>query len=207
MRRRLSVVAAVCAVAGMCAAIAQGDEEPSPPGEGMTPITAIEPSAAEALAVLDRPRAPADALPAEIAARLAAHAKFGMNPDLSRLALGQVTNSLYVIPASGHVCVALTVGEGVGMSCPTTNAIANGQAGPVVGTINDGGAIAILGLVPNGVETVTVRTDESSAVVETSNNTYYAVVDAAASLQDVSYDGPSGEVTWPIHSPLSVVEQ
>jgi hypothetical protein len=191
----------------MCTAIARGDEEPAPPGEGVAPITAIEPSAAEALAVLDTPRGSADALPTEIAGRLAAHARFGMNPDLSRLALGQVANSLYVIPASGHVCVALTVGEGVGMSCPTTAAIADGRAGPVVGTISDGDALAILGLVPNGVETVTVRTDESSTVVEASANTYYTVVDATASLQSVSYDGPSGEVTWPIHSPLSVFEQ
>lgn len=207
MRRRLSIAAAVCVLAGICAAIAQGDEEPLPPGEGVTRIAAIEPDAAEALAILDTPRTAADALPTEIAERLADHSKFGMNPDLSRLALGQAANSLYVIPASGHVCAALTVGDGIGMSCPTTDAIANGQAGPVVGTINDGDALAILGLVPDGVETVTVRTGESSTVVEAANNTYYAVVDDAASLQSVSYDGPSGEITWPIHSPSSVVDQ
>jgi len=207
MRTRLSIFVTVCALAVAGTAIAQGDEE-SPPGDGMQPITAIEPDAAAVLAVLDRPRASSDALPVQTAGRLAEHAKFGMNPELSRLAIGQATNSLYLIPATEHVCVALTIGDGVGMTCPATDAIASGQAGPVVGTINEGGTIAILGLVPDGVESVTVREGESGGeitVLETTNNAYYTVVDAGASLHSVSYNGPSGEVAWPIHSPSSVV--
>lgn len=138
--------------------------------------------------------------------RIAA-ANFGLNPELSRLAIGQATNSVYLIPAHDHICVALTAGEGVGMTCPTTEQVATGQAGPVVGTVG-GGAIAIFGVVPDGVDAITLETGvANSDVLEVANNAYYAVVEAGTVLRSVGYEGPSGGVEWPIHSPATVFDE
>jgi hypothetical protein len=200
----MMAIAGALLAAGSVAAIAHGDEEPPLPGEGTEQVTTIEGDALGALGVLREERAASDALPEGVVAPLAENARFGMNPALSRLAIGQAMNSVYVIPANGHVCVGLTVGEGIGMTCTPTADLADAKASPVAGTV-DGGAIAIFGLVPDGVESVTVDAGASGASeVETTNNAYYTVVEAGTVLRSVSYTGPDGQVDWPIHSPETV---
>jgi len=179
-------------------AIAGGDST-NPPSEGVPQVQEIEPGAKEAMAVLERGRVVADALPAELAARMDARADFGMNPSLSRLSIGNMTNSVHVIPARDHVCASLTVGEGASVICPSTDDIASGNSAPatVVLTTRD---IGIYGIVPDGVESVSVGPTE----VDVDSNAYYTVVPAGTPLGAVSYEGPSGRVEFAVHDPSSL---
>lgn len=206
LRRYLPFAAvAVVLLALSVGAIADTDES-NPPGAGVPQITEIEPEAREAMAVFDRPRGEGDALNANLATRMDAHADFGMNPSLSRLSIGNLSHSVYVVPADDHVCAVLTLGEGANLSCPTTEAIAAGQAAAAT-VVVETGDIAIYGLVPNGVDSVAVRTGTSeSKDIEAANNSYYTVVPAGTPLRTVRYTGPSGPVEFPIYDPSLVGE-
>ena len=208
MRQRylpVTLLATVLVVAVSAAAIAT-DDGSNPPSDGPSQVTAIEPEAKEAMAVLDEARTTEDGLPAVLAAKMDEHSDWGMNPSLSRLSIGNMTNSLYVIPASGHVCAALTVGEGANLSCPPTADIAAGTARAATVTLETGG-IGIYGLVPDGVESVSVQTGTSdSTAVATQGNAYYTVVPAGTPLRTVGYTGPSGSVEFPIYDPAEVFE-
>lgn len=206
-RKYLPIVTAILAVLGISAVAATaGGDSSNPPGNGVPQVEAIEAEAEQAMTVLRAPRDAVDALPADVSERMDAHADFGMNPALSRLAIGNATNSLYVIPASGHVCASLTVGEGANVACPTTPDIADGKVGPATVTLVTGG-IGIYGLVPDGVDSVSVQTDGSEPEeVATEDNAYFAVVPAGTPLESVSYTGPSGAVEFPIYDPRSVLD-
>jgi hypothetical protein len=201
----LSVVAvAVFAVAAV-GAIADGDDS-NPPSDGATQITSIQADARAAMSLLAGHRVAVDALPEGVADEIDEEADFGMNPDLSRLSIGNATNSVYVVPARDHVCATLTVGQGANLICPSTDEVAEGRAAPSTVTLPTGG-IAIYGLVSDDVESVAVQTGTSdSAEVLVENNTYYTVVPAGTQLRTVSYVGPSGPVEFPIYDPRSAIE-
>ncbi|HEX2160835.1 MAG TPA: hypothetical protein VHF88_03345 [Thermoleophilaceae bacterium] len=184
-------------------AIADPDES-NLPGAGMPQATEIDPEAREAMAVLDRPREAADAMSPDLAERIDARADFGMNPGLSRLSIGNATNSVYVIPANGHVCAALTVGEGANLSCRSNETIAGGKAAAAT-VVLETRDIAIYGIVPDGVESVSVHSGASEpSVVPTEGNAYYTVVPAGTPLKGVSYAGPSGPVEFPLYDPSRI---
>jgi hypothetical protein len=206
LRRRLAVTVVALgalAVSGV-AAVAQDGE--TAPGQGVAQVTSIDPEARDAMAMLDSTRTATDALPAAVARPLDENADFGMNPDLSRLAIGNATRSVYVIPADGHVCAALASGDSTNLSCPETAQVADGTSGATTVTV-DGGSIAIYGIVPDGVSTVTVKTGTStSTAVGVDHNAYYTVVPGGTALRSVSYTGPSGEVEFPIYDPSLAFE-
>jgi hypothetical protein len=199
-------IAAFVALAAMAvAAVAQGGG--TPPGEGVTQVTAIEQQAHEAMDVLDTPRGQGDALPSEVADSLDEHAKFGMNPDLSRSAIDTAANDVHVVPADDHVCTTLTIGDGASISCPATEDVASGDVGPTVVTL-EGGAIGIYGIVPDGISSVTVETGESdSDVVEVTANAYFTALPEGTPLRTLSYTGPSGVVEFTLHDPAVVFEE
>jgi hypothetical protein len=189
---------------GAAAAVASG-ENGSSPSMGHEQVQSIDGAAATAVGVLREQRSSTDGMPPQVAARMAAHAPFGMNPALSRRAIGNATNSVYVIPARGRVCASLTVGDGANLICPSTGDVASGRSAPATVTIETGG-IAVYGIVPDGVASVTVRTAGSSAVVATERNAYYTVVPGGTELRTVAYEGPSGPVEFPVHDPSAVFE-
>ncbi len=199
----LGVVTALVAVAATGAVA--GDDESNPPSKGHAQVEVVELAAAQALSVLTESRSATDSLPPELAARMDRHAPFGMNPALSRVAIGNATNSVYVIPASEHVCAVLTMGEGANLSCPTTEDVASGDAAPTTVGL-EGRDIAIYGLVPDGVDSVSVRTAASSIAVETERNAYYAVLPAGTALRTVAYDGPGGPAEFTVHDPSAIAE-
>lgn len=199
----LGVVTTLLAVAA--AGAVAGDDESNPPSRGHAQVQAVEPDAAQALSVLTEARGAADSLPPEIAARMDRHAPFGMNPALSRVAIGNATSSVYVIPASDHVCAVLTMGEGANLSCPALEDVASGDVAPTTVGL-EGRDIAIYGLVPDGVDSVSVRTAASSIEVETERNAYYTVLPAGTALRTVTYDGPSGLVEFTVHDPSAAFE-
>jgi hypothetical protein len=199
-------VVAVVLLSASVGAIADTDET-NPPSAGVPQVREIEPEAREAMAVFDRGRGSADALRDELATKMDAHADFGMNPALSRVSIGNATSSLYVIPARGRVCATLTFGEGANVICPPTGDIAAGRAAPatvVLGT----GDIAVYGIVPDGVDSVSVQTGQSaSTTVEAEGNGYYTVVPAGTTLRTVRYTGPSGEAEFPIYDPSRIMRE
>ena len=196
----LTLLAIASLVAVSATAIATGDES-NPPSDAPSQITEIEPEAKEAMAVLNRDRTAGDALPAALATKMDEHSDFGMTPGLSRLAIGNMTNSVYVIPANGHVCASLTVGDGANLTCPPAGDVAAGTASAATVTLETGG-IGIYGLVPDGVESISVQTATSEAIhVATENNAFYTVVPAGTPLRTLRYTGPSGPVEFPIYDP------
>jgi hypothetical protein len=197
-----AAIAAVLLVASV-GAVADPDES-NPPGDGVPQVTEIEPEAREAMDVLDESRGAEDALPAQVAAPMDAQADFGMNPDLSRLSVGNATSSVYVVPADDHVCVTLTVGEGANLVCPPTADIASGRAAPATVVLTTGD-IAVYGAIPDGVESVEVHTGTSTSTrVAAEGNVYYTVAPAGTRLRKVTYDGPEGVVEFPIFDPSAV---
>jgi hypothetical protein len=199
-------VVAVVLLAVSVGAIADTDET-NPPSAGVPQIHEIEPEATEAMAVLERSRGSADALRDDLATKMDAHADFGMNPALSRVSIGNATSSLYVIPARGHVCATLTVGDGANVSCPRTGDIAAGRAAPAT-VVVETGDIAVYGIVPDGVDSVSVQTGRSeSATVETEGNGYYTVIPAGTPLRTVRYTGPSGGAEFPLYDPSLIMKE
>ncbi len=181
------------------------DDESGPPGADDARISAIEPDAKEALDVLDQRRVVGDALPEDLTERMDENANYGMNPDLSRLSIANATHSVYVLPANDRVCAALTIGEGANLSCRSTGEVADGEAGAATVLVSTG--IAVYGLVPDGVESVSVQTGtDESTLLDVENNAYYTVVPAGTALRMVRYVGPSGPVEFPIYDPVQALE-
>jgi hypothetical protein len=206
-KRYLILICAPIALlfAGAVGVGATGDDS-NPPSTDTAQVAAVEEDAREALGVLDQSRGPGDALPEDVASQMKERQSFGMNPSLARRAIGNVTNSVYVIPARGHVCVSLTDGDGATVICPTTDEVAAGNAHPATVALA-GGGIAIYGVVPDGVGSVLVHTGaDDSAEVAVDGNTYYTVVPSGTQLRKVSYAGPSGPVAFDIHDPLRAME-
>jgi hypothetical protein len=206
MTKRYSVitVTALLLAVGAAGAVAAGDDN-ARPSAGHERAQSVDPSAAAAIGLLREQRTSADDMPGQVAARIAANAPFGVNPGLSRLAIGNATSAVYVIPASGHLCASLTVGDGASLTCPSTGDVAGGRAAPVTVTVETGG-IAIYGIVPDGVESVTIRTADSATELATERNAYYTVVPRGTALRSVGYDGPGGQVEFPAHDPSAALE-
>jgi hypothetical protein len=201
----LSVILAVTLLCVAAVGAIAVDDESNPPGADDARISAIEPDAKEALDVLDQQRGLGDALSEDLTERMDKNASYGMNSDLSRLSIANATHSVYVLPADDHVCAALTIGEGANLSCRSTEEVADGKTGAATVLVSTG--IAIYGLVPDGVGSVSVQTgtDESTRL-DVENNAYYTVVPAGTALRTVRYVGPSGPAEFPIYDPVKVLE-
>jgi hypothetical protein len=207
LRRYLPIAVVAAFVLALSVGAIASTDESNPPSAGVPQITEIEPAASEAMSVFERARGSADALRADLAAKMDSHADFGMNPGLSRVSIGNATNSLYAVPARGRVCAVLTVGEGANVTCPPTADIAGGQAAPATVVLATGD-IAVYGLVPDGVDSVSVQTETTeSTAVATQDNGYYTVVPAGTRLRTVRYGGPSGQVEFPIYDPSLVMNR
>lgn len=197
----------LAALAATSVAAIADDDNGARPGAGTAQVTSIQPAAKQAMALLGRERTAVDTISNDLASNIDARPDFGMNPSLSRLAIGNASSSVYVIPADGHVCAALTVGAGGSSSCSPTERVADGKAGPTTVTLENGG-IAIYGVVPNGVERIAVGAGRGESVeVGVTNNAYYTVLPAGTPLHQLGYTGPSGPVAFPIYDPAQAFER
>lgn len=207
MPRMLSAAAIVAVLVGLLAVTAGASRDGgNPPGRGFERVGAPDSVAASALSVMQRPREQGDELPDGVAREMGDHALFGVNPDLSRRATGNATNSVYVVPANGHVCLSVTINEGARLSCTPSGRIAAGIVGGGTIGISDE-LIAVYGIVPDGVDSVTVHARGLDRGVDVESNVYYAVVPADTPLQSLSYSGPSGRFSSPLSNPRLVFEQ
>lgn len=207
LKRNIQVWAAVCALVALTAvaAIAQEGGDSLPPGQEAPQVTTIDEQALDAASVLRRARDTGDSLPEELAGKIDARADFGMNPDLSRRAVGGTT-PVYLIPADDRVCAAMTVGDGATVTCATTSDLAGGRVAPATVGLADG-AIGIYGIVPDGVDSVSIAAGVNSTEAEVVDNGYLAVIPAGSALESASYAGPSGPVEFPVYDPWTVGER
>ena len=207
LKRNIPITAAVAAAIAAMSVAAVAQSGGSSPGDSVPQVTTVEAEAREAMEVLDEPRTASDAMPADVAEAIGEHAKFGMNPGLSRKSIETVSNAVYVIPADGHVCYSLTVGDGASIGCAETDDVAAGKVGATTVTLPAGG-IAIYGIVPDGVESVTVHTGTSDeTAVEVTENAYFTAVPEGTQLRNVSYTGPSGLLEFPIYDPAVAFDE
>lgn len=201
----ISIAVALLAV-GAAGAIADRDES-NPPGADAIQVTAIEAEAKQSMGLLREQRSATDALREDLASRMGRRASFGLNPELSRLAIKNATHSVYVIPARDHVCATLTDPVGAVLICPSTDDVAKGNVGAATVGVETGG-VAIFGIVPDGVDSISVQTGESESIdVPTEANAYYVVTPPGTPLRSVGYVGPSGPVKFPITDPTLAVKE
>lgn len=199
-KRAIIPLASLGAVLVLASIGVAGDDDSNLPNMESNKVVAIESEAKDLLAVLDEGRDSSDALPADVARAFSKRALFGMNPELSRLAIGNATHAVYVIPARDHACASLTVGEGANLSCSSIEELKAGRATPSTVTVETG--IAVYGLVPDGVRSASIRVAGSSSIeVEVERNVYYAVVPAGTAIRSLAYTGPSGPVEYSISDP------
>jgi len=201
--RRVALIAMLTLAAVAATAVATGGDGDRPPtlAEGAELATTISQDAKDAAATLASARVDGDVIPNHLAEPLRRRAAFGANPELSRLAVAQASQSLYLVPGHDHVCLVLTNTEAGGWTivCPTTQDLAAGRAGPMTVGL-PGGALAVAGLVPDGIDTVHVR-DGAAQTVPVENNTYYRVFADSETPKTLSYTGPDGPVTWKLANP------
>lgn len=194
-------VAALLGV-GAVGAIAE-DDDSNPPSDNVAMVTAVEPEAAEAVSALADDRTSTDEMPAQVAGDIGERADFGMNPDLARRSVANTANSVYVVPARERVCTVLTIGQGATAICPETEKLADGR-GDAGTAVLPTGDIAVFGVVPDGVASVTVEIGTAtSRAVEVVDNAFYTVVEAGIALRSVLHDGPDGAVEIPIFDPTA----
>lgn len=207
LKRNIPITALIAVLLAAMAVVAVAQSGETPPGEGVTQVTTVEAEAEEAMDVLDTARTSSDEMPSAVAESLDGHARFGMNPDLSREAIDTIANDVYVVPAEDHICASLTVGDGANVSCRPTADVAEGDVGASVVTLI-GGPIGIYGIVPDGVESVTVHTGVSaSEAVEVQDNAYFTALPEGTPLRKLSYTGPSGAVEFPLYDPAAAFEE
>jgi hypothetical protein len=182
-------------------------DESVPQGMDAQRVERVEPEAADTMSVLRTTRDAVDAMPDDLARRASKLGGFGMNPYLSRLAIANTVNSLYVVPARDHICASLTVGQGANYSCRSTDDLAAGKVGAAT-VLVEGGGIGIYGMVPDGVDSVYVQTGRPQRVeVQVEDNAYFTVLPAGTPIQAMGYVGPSGPVEFDIYDPALAFEE
>lgn len=204
-RRRLlgSVVVAVVLVALSVAGVAVSGAFPAstpskPPAApaGAAVATTVPQADAQALSVLARPRTAADAIPAGIAPTFSAAS--GANVELSRK-VETPDGPVWLVPGTGSLCL-VTRGGAV---CGAAASAAEGRlaqeesvegAAPVKISEVESAPKEVSGVVPNGVETVTVHLlSGGTSTLTVHENVYMGVV--GGSVSTVTFTGPNGSGT------------
>lgn len=190
-------------------------------GKRVRPEPAIAPEQAAHLGILRRERTAVDALPTwdAYAATHSPMAGNGVNPLLSRRARGFSEGGAWLIPGKGTICLETANAAGVrqalqtmpaGASAPrenghvrgalgntacATNAEANeGFSAGTAGSAQDPGVVATAGIIPDGVESVTVTLSGGGEVkLPVHENVYMSEVRGWPA--SVSFLGPRGRVT------------
>lgn len=155
------------------------------------PVPAVEPEQAESIEALRRDRTSDDALPLQWRGALtqgdAADERWGANPHLSR----RTAPGVWIVPGDDYVCVAnSSPGEGaLGFGCAANDDVKRGLLAP--SDVDQNGNGVLTGVLPDGVETVTLADrDGSERTVSVKHNTYRAAI--GPDLKEVRFTGPDG---------------
>jgi hypothetical protein len=120
---------------------------------------------------------------------LAEQAPVGLDADGARVVGATARGPIWLVPIAGGLCVGLqdTADGSIGISCDSTaHSVDHGVAG--------GDGTTIYGVVPDGVDTITVTPDGGTArTVKVSDGGVYALPSEDAT---VALDGPDGPTTF-----------
>lgn len=167
----------------------------------------------ETIGTLQRPRAAGDALPETARIEVEDAGPEGTVPAASVRALTQDSWSLYLSPAPEAVCLSIVDPHGgASANCPTGSDVEAGLAFP--GVVQEGCKLdmedgsttcvsaLIYGVVPDGVDSVTVKVDSGSPPsADVQGNSYLVRVPMSQAPTAVSYEGPDGPVVQPAPVP------
>ena len=160
---------------------------------------------ASQLGILRRPRSSTDAVPQSVVQKLSPTTFVGANGanfDLSRRVHGLPEGAAWVVPGAGHVCVigiSKTAAGGEishpasgGESCAPNAGIAEGAVMSYGGSSRGVESVFVVGLVPDGVSTVTATAaDGRTTSIPVYENVYIANLHGGTSL---AFAGSSGLV-------------
>jgi hypothetical protein len=156
------------------------DTTPSGPPPGRPMASNTDQQLAESFAVLRRRRTASDVLEA---ARFGDGNPAGANAALARRAVSSGGDSIFVVPANAGVCLV----SGTYSGCTSSDAA---QRGYSVGMAATRSGVQITGLVPDGVQSVTVNlANGDTATTTVADNVYSIGVDDVGTTS-VSFDGP-----------------
>ncbi len=185
-----AVIVAATGTGLALAASSSGPQEPVPPVAESAPVAAVEASAGSHLGVLRRSQIAADAVPGSIP--IVFSAASGANIALARRVPGQDTSDAWVIPGRGTTCI-LARAEGAlgGAACTSSAAADAGQLNIQSASDKAPGEELLAGVVPDGVDAVTVTlTDGATAALSVRENVYAGVIHGAVS--NVTATAPGG---------------
>jgi hypothetical protein len=199
-RRRallLAGVALILACSGGVALAGAGTSATAPqasaPPTSEAPVaSSVEPALLEAFALMRRPQTQADAIPAS--AQPAFSQASGANPGLARRVSDGAGAEAWLIPGSGSACIlarapAYAIGGAV---CVPTAAARAGELDVQSASSLLPGSELVAGVVPDGVEAVTLQlADGSSSHVQVREGVYLALVPGAVTSIDASGPGVS----------------
>lgn len=164
------------------------DERQHPDREARPKVAVVSAEQAESFAILRRRQVPSDRLSES---RWKAFdggmiGRFGVNPALARRAVTQA-GDVWVVPGNGYIGLYLG-----GMGCDRTEVAA--RRGMVTWTsLRSGVQDLVHGLVPDGVEEVTLlAASNASTTVVVNDNVYGKVLDGH--LRSGRFFGPTGTV-------------
>jgi hypothetical protein len=176
----VAMLALLAATGGVTAAGAD-QVAPEPPQVAPldnTPASAVQYAQARRFAELRRAREGDDAMPPtwerSVEDDTDADERWGANPDLSRL----VAPGVWLIPGNGYVCVSMLNSRdgSLSLSCATAPEVEQGLLQP--SDVDATGTGVVTGVMPDGVEQVTlVDSDGSARDFAVDRNVYRAAVD------------------------------
>jgi hypothetical protein len=206
----LGLLAAVAVTAAIVlGAVAQGDEQPAPDGQGDYTDIALDPKLAAKFSALAEPKGPDDRLPNSVNASGRQGPNLVLNPDLARHGGTYASGGAsYLVPGDNGLCIVLTLSAdaaGGGMACNETSQIEAGFLGPA--SLYGGceaassdkapptcGTETIYGIAPDGVARVELRMGDGSVRrADTVKNTYALVLTDGAQARSLSWQGSDGK--------------
>jgi hypothetical protein len=169
-------------------------------------LTTVTPTVLSSFSVLRGSVTAADALPASY---IATHqnsplvGEFGANLKLAHLARGVTEGTAWVVPTDSGVCLVASHygnGEIAGAACAANSAVIAGEMLFTSGTPDGVGGEFIAGLVPDGVDNVSLQfADGSSETLAVHDNVYTTDV-TKGSPSAVTFSGPGGTKTLKVET-------
>lgn len=196
MTRKITILAATVAVIAAAsvsvAAVAQSGEQPKVSVQ--EPVPAADQGLAATVSILDRPHTPSDELPQDIADGYSQRQPFGINGRLARKAFSTESLDVFVAPADRHACIITTPRDGTSFTaCQTVDSIENGTNRPATSVEYE--RVTILGIVPDGVKTISVHfANGEQAEHPVDGNVYLVQSTVSNQATSVTYDGPNGRI-------------
>jgi len=193
-----AAVAAALGAATVTAVAQEGAPDPFVPKE---PTAAVATDLNRQLGVFQREREAGDALPHAVAADFSKRNVTGVNTELSRRALSDGNETLYLVPADGKICAALVrTDQTAATGCREADATARGDVG--AGTSVEGDVVTVTGIVPDDVTAVSVALGDGSVKeLKPINNAYLGRFTTADQPRTIVYHTADGTREFPVLLP------